>query len=69
MSASTRVDPLGLPTRRAEGNTENARTNVRMNVVASPGASSGSVMRRNRFHQPAPRVRPAASSDGSMPDR
>ena len=37
----TRVGPDGAPTSTAEGNTENACTKARQNVVASPGASSG----------------------------
>src|SRR2546430_11879314 len=65
----TRVSPCGSPTRYADGNTENASTNVRQNVIASPGANSGNVIRQNRCLQSAPSVAAACSSVGSIPDR
>src|SRR5437763_4963527 len=65
----TRVVLVGLPTRYADGNTEKASTNVRQNVMARPGASSGKVIRQNRLAGPAPSVAAADSRAGSMPDR
>ena len=55
----------GCPTRAADGKTENASTNV----VARPGASSGTVTCQNRCRGPAPSVAAARSRLGSIPDR
>src|SRR5437763_9224209 len=65
----TRVVLVGLPTRYADGNTENASTKVRQKVMARPGASSGKVICQNRRRGLAPRVDAAASRLGSIPDR
>ena len=65
----TLVEPMASPTSRAEGKTLKASTNVRMEVVASPGASRGRITRRKRCDQFAPIVLAAASIDGSIPDR
>jgi hypothetical protein len=59
------VEPDGCPTRAADGKTENASTNV----VARPGASSGTVACQNRCRGPAPSVAAARSRLGSIPDR
>src|SRR3569833_1176003 len=52
----------------AEGNTENASTNDRQNVMPSPGASSGNVMYRNRCLQPAPCVAAIRPEDFTVGD-
>lgn len=65
----TRVSFAGSPTSWADGNTENAITNERQKVIARPGASRGSVIRRKRWLQLAPSVAAAFSKEGSMPER
>src|SRR2546430_1996272 len=68
ISAITRDDPDGSPSRTADGNTENAITKFRHSVTAAPGSNNGKITYRNRWPREAPRVAAACSSDGSIPD-
>src|SRR5689334_1238102 len=63
----TRVGPAGAPSSTADGNTENACTNDKQNVMARPGIRSGQKMWRKRCRGAAPSVAAAFSRAGSTP--
>jgi hypothetical protein len=62
----TLVEPMASPTTRTDGKTLKACTNVRMEVVVSPGARRCRITLWERCSQFAPIALVAASIDGSI---